>query len=118
MRGLHATVYDVAAAVVVVGLVVVGVGIVGVAVIVVVGIKAVAPSIAVVTEVVIVTSPNDGAGAKAMFSAGLQIADIRRRASSGQPQIKLDDNRDAGMRHARCHRLGRSLSGGDQRTGR
>jgi hypothetical protein len=58
---VHALIYDVAAAVVVVGIV----RIVGVAVIVAVGIK----SIAVVTEVVIVTSTNHRAGAKTAEAA-------------------------------------------------
>jgi hypothetical protein len=52
-----------------------------------------------------------------MFSAILQIADIRQRAPSGLPQIKLVDDRNAGMGNARGHRLGRSFGRGHERAG-
>jgi hypothetical protein len=84
MRGVHALINDVAAAVVVVGIVVGVVGIVGVAVIVAVGIK----SIAVVTEVVIVTSTNDRAGAKTAEAATI-VDDGGARAKTMEAAVKF-----------------------------
>jgi hypothetical protein len=51
-----------------------------------------------------------------MFSAVLQIADIRQRAPSGQPQIKFIDDCNAGMGNARGHRLGRAFDRGHERA--
>ena len=81
MRGVHALINDVAAAVVVVGIVV---GIVGVAVIVAVGIK----SIAVVTEVVIMTSTTDRAGAKTAEAATI-VDDGGARAKAMEAAVKF-----------------------------
>ena len=70
LRGVHAPIYDVAAAVVVVRIVVaVGIVVIGIVIIVAVGIEAVAQS--VVPKVVIVTSPPDGTGAKAAEAAAV-----------------------------------------------
>ena len=70
VRGVHALIYDVAAAVVVVRIgVAVGMVVIGIVIIVAVGIEAVAQS--VVPKVVIVTSPPDGTGAKAAEAAAV-----------------------------------------------